>query len=227
MTRRTNAGLAGATFLIYIAAGISSMVLYHRALGSGGIPEHLAGIAGHPGIMGIVLILGLVQCFCAFVLAVTLHAITRAQDADLAMLGLICRVTEGVISGVAISNTLSLRWLATDAGPDALQPAFRQALAAYLSQGEVALTATFFAVGSLLFAWLLLRGRMIPAVLAWIGVIASLLLVVGLPLQLAGWLQGWATRAIWFPMLAFEVPVGVWFLAKGVAGPPVRLEAAA
>ena len=35
----------------------------------------------------------------------------------------------------------------------------------------------FFAVGSLLFSWLLLRGRMIPVGLAWLGVIASALLV--------------------------------------------------
>src|SRR5829696_5966273 len=46
--------------------------------------------------------------------------------------------------------------------------------------------AIFFAVGSTLFCWLLLRGRLIPAALAWLGVLASVLLVVVLPLQLAG-----------------------------------------
>lgn len=52
------------------------------------------------------------------------------------------------------------------------------------------IAAAFFAVGSTLFSWLLLRGRMIPVLLAWLGVAASALLVVGLPLQLAGFIAG-------------------------------------
>ncbi len=83
----------------------------------------------------------------------------------------------------------------------------------------MALTATFFAVGSTLFSWLLLRGQMIPSPLAWLGVVASVLLVVGPPLQLAGFLAGPVTRLIWLPMLVFEVPLGLWLLLKGVALP--------
>jgi len=79
----------------------------------------------------------------------------------------------------------------------------------------------FFAMGSLLFCWLLLRGRMIPTGLAWLGVIASVLLAVILPLQLAGALAGagWAssvTWMIWLPMLVFEVVFALWLLIKGV-----------
>ena len=80
----------------------------------------------------------------------------------------------------------------------------------------------FFAVGSLLFCLLLLRGRVIPVGLAWLGVIASALLVVVLPLQLAGLLGGsmsWGasiTWLVWLPMLAFEVPLALWFMVKGV-----------
>ena len=66
-------------------------------------------------------------------------------------------------------------------------------------------------------SWLLLRGRMIPAALAWLGVIASLLLVVVLPLQLARLLDGPITSLVWLPMLAFEDTVGVWFIVKGVS----------
>jgi hypothetical protein len=219
MTRRANATVAGATFLIYIAAGISSMVLFRHAVGSGGVIERLAGVAQHPGTFGIVLLLGLVQSFSALVLAMTLWAITRDVDPDIAMLGLICRVIEGAIAALAVSDSLSLRWLATATGIDAPEAVSRHALGAYLLNGGAALSATFFAVGSTAFAWLLLRGRLIPTLLAWIGVVASVLLAVALPLQLAGFLHGPITAAVWLPMLAFEVPVAVWFLAKGVARP--------
>ena len=85
--------------------------------------------------------------------------------------------------------------------------------------------AIFFAVGSTLFSWLLLRGRMIPVALAWLGVFASALLVLILPLQLAGLLGGtmsWSasvTWLVWLPMLVFEVVFAFWLMIKGVATP--------
>jgi hypothetical protein len=89
-------------------------------------------------------------------------------------------------------------------------------------------SAIFFAVGSTLFCWLLLRGRMIPIALAWLGVVASVLLVVILPLQLAGLFGGsmsWSasvTWLVWLPMLVFEVTLALWLIIKGVAMPVSR-----
>lgn len=165
MTVTTNARIAGLTFLIYIAAGIASLVL------AGNAPATA--------------VLSMVTSFSALVLGVTLYAITREQDRDLAMLGLTCRVIE--------------------AAP---------------GHGEI-----YFAVASAVFSSLLLRGRMIPVVLAWLGVTASVLLVMLLPLQAAGLFGGpraWSspvTWAVWLPLLVFEVWLALWFLIKGVATP--------
>ncbi len=219
MTRMTNARIAGFTFLFYIAAGIASLVLFGRATSGEGIAAKLAGIAQHATDVRLVILLYLLQVFAALVLAVTLYAITREQDPDLAMLALTCRVGEGVLGATGIPSTLGLLWLATGTGADAPDTGAAHALGAYLIRGSVALTATFFAVGSTLFSCLLLRGRMIPIPLAWLGVVASVLLVVGLPLQLAGFLRGQVTSLMWLPMLAFEVPLALWLLIKGVAMP--------
>jgi hypothetical protein len=166
MTRTTNARTAGVTFLVYIAAGIASMVLARR-----GQPTEL---------------LTAITSFAALVLGVTLYAITRDEDRDLALLALACRIVEAVpgVSG-----------------------------------------ALYFAVGSTIFAWLLLRGRMIPLPLAWLGVAASVLLVVLLIVQRAGLFAGalnWSsatTWIVWLPMLVFEVALALWFIVKGVAAP--------
>lgn len=169
MIRTTNARVAGVTFLVYIAAGITSLAL-----------------SGRPHVTDV---LSVLMSFSALVLGVTLYAITRTEDPDLAMLALTCRVIEAIPG----------------------QP------------GEL-----FFAVGSTLFAWLLLRGRMIPAALGWLGVLASALLVAILLLQRAGPSGGamsWAssmTWLVWFPMLVFEVTLALWLLFKGIAGPPQR-----
>ena len=168
MTLRTNARVAGFTYWIYFVAGIAGLLL-----------------AGKPPATAV---LSLVTSFSALVLGVTLYAITREQDRDLAMLGLTCRVIEAV------------------PGP-----------------GEI-----YFAVGSAAFCWLLLRGRMIPIALAWLGVIASALLVLLLPLQLAGFFGGpgaWSspvTWAVWLPLLVFELTLAVWLITRGVAVPARR-----
>jgi len=228
MTRTTNARVAGFTFLFYIAAGITSMVLFGRAAGGEGIAAKLASIAQHATDVRLVFVLGLLMCFAALVLGVTLYALTREVDRDLALLGLICRVAEG-LAGILTPGTLALLWLATATGANAPDTGGAHALGAFLlKMGAWSPAATFFAVGSTLFSWLLLRGRMIPVALAWLGVLASVLLVAILPLQLAGLFGGPATWGssvtwlMWLPMLVFEVVLALWLIIKGVAMPAPR-----
>lgn len=162
-SRRTYARVAGITFLIYIAAGITSMTL--------------------GGQTRITDLLGLLQSFCALVLGVTLYVLTQEQGPALALLALTCRIAEAI------------------------------------QYGE---SAIYFSVGSLLFSWLLLRGRAIPVPLAQLGVLASALLVILLPLQLGGLFGGsmsWAssvTWLVWLPMLVFELTLAGWLIVKGV-----------
>jgi Domain of unknown function (DUF4386) len=170
VTRRVNATIAGVTFLVYIAAGITALALKNR--------------------VNVAAVLTLITSFSALVLGVTLYAITRDEDPDLALLALLCRVIESIPGhgGGAI----------------------------------------YFAVGSTLFCWLLLRGRMIPVGLAWLGVIASALLVVLLLLRTAGLFgpgANWSsslTWLTWLPMLVFELTFAVWLIVKGVDVPARR-----
>jgi hypothetical protein len=81
--------------------------------------------------------------------------------------------------------------------------------------------AIFFAAGSTLFAYLLLKARSIPVPLAGIGVVASLLLVVGVPLETAaGRVTAEGTSIfLWLPMFVFEIGTGLWLLVKGARIP--------
>jgi uncharacterized protein DUF4386 len=228
MTRMTNARVAGFTFLFYIAVAFPGMVLSSRAASGEGTAAKLTSIAQHVPDMRAAFVLELLGCFSALVLAVTLYSITRDQDPDLAMLVLTCRTAEGVIGAISLPSMLDRMWLATAAGADAPDPAAAAALGAFLLKlpsQNVMLGAIFFAVGSAVFSYLLLRGRMVPVALAWLGVLASLLVVVALPLEFVGILRGPFTQLMWFPMLAFEVSLGLWLLIKGVAMPPRRQSA--
>lgn len=216
MTRSTNARVAGVAYLLYIGVAFPSMLISGRATAGSDMSARLASMAQHAADVRLGAVLGLVGCMCALILAVTLYAVTRDEDRDVAMLGLTCRVAEGITGAVGIPATLALLSLAMAGSADASAMAGTQAVGALVLRQSSAVGAWFFAVGSTAFCWLLLRGRMIPAPLAWLGVAASVLLVIALPLQIGALLPGWLIQLIWLPMAAFEIPVGVWFIAKGV-----------
>jgi hypothetical protein len=216
MTRTTSARIAGSAFLLYIGLGLPGGALIQKAASGEGVAAKLASVAQHASDVRAAIVLNLFSSFCALVLGVTLYTITREVDSDLAMLAMTFRLGEGVIGGVSVQRSLGLLWLATGADGSLPDSTTSHALGAlFLSSGGMGVGALFFAMGSAIFSWLLLRGRMIPAVLAWLGVGASVLWIVGLPLQLVGILRG---SAIWLyiPMAAFEVPFALWLLIKGV-----------
>lgn len=226
ITRKTWARIAGLMFLLYIAVGITQMVI--GGVSGEDTAAKLASMAQHAANVRINVVLTLVICFIALILAVALYAITREQNADLATLALMCRVGEGLIGAVTIPTTLGLLSLATAAGPNAPHTGDTYAFASVLLSADSwspNISATFFAVGSTIFCWLLLRGRMIPVALAWLGVLASILWVVGLPLQIVGVLPDSVTWLMYLLMAAFEIPLALWLLVKGVAMPTPNMAA--
>ena len=96
MTRTANARLAGFTFFFYIATSIAGAILFHQASGGEGTAARLASIAAHAPQMRLILVLAQLTIFEALILAVTLYALTRDEDRDLALLALSCRVVLGV-----------------------------------------------------------------------------------------------------------------------------------
>ena len=224
MTRRTNSTVAGVTYLLYIAVAFPAMVLFGKATGGEGVARPLPIIAQHVGELRVTVLLGVVSSFCALVLAVTLYGITRDEDRELAMLAFACRVGEGLVGAVPLT-TLGLVWLATNVGPTAPDAATAQGLAALLlkvGDWQTTTSALLFAVGSTIFSFLLLRGRIIPAPIAWLGVVGSALPVITLTIQLTGALTGPITNLAWLPVAVFELTVAFWLIIKGAAAPAAR-----
>lgn len=215
MTHKTNSRIAGITFIFYIAAGIASMTLFGKATGGSGIAERLISAAEHTSILGVSIILNLLCGLSAVVLAVALYALTRDEDREIALLGFACRLGEGFIGAANLPKTLGLLWLAKES--TSLDAATTNTFASMwlLPPGSYTISALFFAFGSTFFSYLFLRGQLIPVALAWLGVVASVLLLVVLPLQAAGFTRaGWWE---WMPMLVFELVLAVWLIVKGVA----------
>ncbi len=225
MTRRANSTVAGAALLLYIAVGIFQMVALGGTTEGATAAEKLATLARQAGVVRADAVLSLLTCVLALVLAVTLYALTRDVDQDLALLGLACRFGEGLAGSVHISLSLGLLAYATSGGGDAPDLTGAAPLLAVLLGAQpwnVVVAATFFAAGSTLFSWLLLRGRIVPVVLGRLGVAASALLVVALPLRLGDLLPGALAMAVWLPMLVFEVWLAIFLIVRGAAPPRGR-----
>ncbi len=77
--------------------------------------------------------------------------------------------------------------------------------------------AIFFAMGSTVYCYLLLKGRSIPVAISAVGLVGSLILLVGVPLQtaLSPPTFAGASAVIWVPMIIFEIVAGAWLLVKG------------
>lgn len=223
-SQRRAAIAAGFTFLLYIAIGITNMAPFRQATNAEGIAATLASIAQHATTVRMTAVLDLLMLVDAIVLAVALYVLTRDQDPDLAVLALCLRAMEGVIAIFSAIRTLGLLSVAT------ASTAAANALGALLlEQGGwgTLIGATCFSVGSTLYCYLFLRARSIPVPLAWLGLLASVLLVVALPLQLAGFLRGPATYFAWIPMTVFEVTFALWLLIRGARVKPPRKAAPA
>jgi len=224
MTRKTNARLAGFMFLFYIVTGIAGLAVFGPATRGEDAAAKLASIVQHATLMRLGAVYSLIMMMNPFVLAVALYALTRDYDRDLALLALSCRLTEGVIAAVsAIAERALLSAATAAASASGAEAAAAKALGSVLLnvQGLTTLiSATAFAIGSTLFCWLFLRARTIPTWLAWLGVLASVLLVVCLPLEMAGFIKGGWLQ--WMPALVFEATFALWLLVKGVAAQPAR-----
>lgn len=220
MTLRTNARVAGVIFLLYIVTAIGGLILFRQASGGADTAARLASIAQHAGLVRLTGALTLVEFLYPMVLAVTIYALTREVDRDLALLAASCRFAEGVIVAMAAGSRLELLSVATSSAvATGAKAAAANALGGMLL-GDVAPIAAFcFIVGSTIYCSLFLRGRLVPRALAWLGLVGSSLVLVALPLQIAGVLPGRVTNFLWIPVGVFELGLGVWLIAKGVAVP--------
>jgi len=207
MTRNASARLAGFMFLFYIATALPAALLFNRATAGTGFAAKLASVAEHAPLMRASVVFTLITFVDAVLLGIGLYGLTRDEDPELALFALVCRAAEGTINAISVAVPVGLLWAAgASARAAPSDPADANTIAASLlayGNWSTNISAACFAVGSTVFSYLLLRARTIPIWLAWVGVIGSLMLVVMLPAQLAGYVAGVGTQLVWIPVAVF------------------------
>jgi len=220
--RQRAAWIAECAFLVYIVAGLAETMLFESTVGSGPAQTKLANAHANASTLRLTVVFSLVTILSALTLAVSLFAATCNYGPIVALAGLVGRTAEGVIGSAYALTTAGLVAAArpSEAGQLIAGSEAIAVLMLAIRHDSALLSATCFAVGSAAFAYLLIRGRAVPATLAWFGLAASVLLVITLPVQMATGARGLFAIVPWVPMLVFEVVLAVWLIVRGLRPAP-------
>ncbi len=217
MTQRAEFIFSFFAYLAYIVLAMSAAVLSRKTTAGADTSQMLSTLRSTMAIAQVTVLLDLLQIVCAIVLAVTLYRLSRTVDVTLALLAMAFRFGEGLAGFVPLLGKLELMKLATASNPMCTNSAGCLAVAGEIFDRPDDLFGQFcFVVGGFLFAYLLLAGRLIPRWMAWTGVITIGPQLACVPLYVATLLPGKVVSWLWFPILLYEVPLGIWLIRRGV-----------
>ncbi len=214
------ARLAGAMFIFINATGIFSEIFVRGSLLSGDVTQVAQNIISAERLYRLSIVGDLAMLTGGLVLIWALYVLLRPVNRDLALLAVFLRIVETAVSVAAtVASLIAVRLLSSaeylnvfEAGQlHALSRLARNAFGFGQDVGFI-----FLGLGSTVFAYLLLRSRYIPLILAGWGVFASLLfttyhfVIIVFP---------GAVETLMYvsfaPMGIYEIALGLWLLIKG------------
>ena len=222
------ARVAGFIYLFAMALAIfSQSFVLGRIVVTGNAAATAHNILTSEGLFRLSVTLDVITFVTDVVIGWAFYELLKSVDRSLALLGVFLRISDAaILAVVTLSGLMTLQVLS---GVDYLQVFDKNQLYGlarlYLSARGLGfyIGFVFLGFGSTIFACLLFKSQFVPRVLAAWGVFSSLLLAIGsLAVILFPWFADNASMAYMIPMFFYEVPLGLWFLIKGVKIPIVE-----
>lgn len=212
---RTTAVSAGVFFLITEVAAIAGLLLYQPALSDA---NYVLGAGADTRVLlGAVLELVLVAAIVGT--GVTLYPIVRGQSHSVALGYLCARLMEAVVILVGIVGVLSLVTLRQDATgtDDAALAAVGRSLVAMHDWTFLLGPNVLLGANSLLLAFLMYRGRLVPRPIAVLGLIGGPLICLSAAAVMFGLYEQVSTvgSLAALPVFAWEISLAVYLITKG------------
>ena len=219
MDIRTTARTAGVLFLITEVSAIAGLALYQPALGA----DYVSGAGADTRVLwGAVSELVLVAAIIGS--AVVLFPVIRRVDEALALAHVSGRLLEGAVITVGMISVISLVTLREDgpaAGAD--EPALvavNQALVAVHDWTFLVGPSFILGVNSLLLAYLVHKGGLVPTWIAMLGIVGGPLVTLSAFGVLFGLYSPSAHAISAVPVFAWEVSFAVYLIVKGFRPSP-------
>lgn len=214
------ARLAGAMFLFINATGFFSEIFVRESLRRRDAAQVAQNIIDSERLYRLGIVGDLVMFTGVLVLIWALYVLLRPVNRDLAVLAALLRIIEVPVGVAATLNSLiavqllsSAKYLEVfEAGQ--LQALSRLARNAFGYGQDIGFI--FVGLGSMVFAYLLLKSRYIPRILAWCGLFAGLLFtaynfwIIVIPGMGATFMY-----ASFAPIGIYEIVLGFWLLSRG------------
>jgi hypothetical protein len=214
-TYRGNAIAAGVLFILCSAAAILSIVPLGAAVGA---PVDFARLAANDNRVLLTALVEFVWAATGMGIAIALYPVLRKSNPALALGSVAGRVVENVFVLVA---TLSLLVLLTVSQQAAAAPSAFQAIGDALVavrdwvHGFVAMIP--FAIGTILYSYVLYRSRLVPRWLSGWGLVAGVLSLVAT--IYAGFTQDFGftmvNNLLSAPIGLQEMALAIWLIVKG------------
>ncbi len=223
-TRRI-AVVAGVFFIVAAVAAIIGLALYSPVLND---PSYIVTGSGNDTRVTLGAFFEVILAIAVIGTAVTLFPIVKRQNEGVA-LGYVCgRVVEAIVIVVGIISVLSVVTLRRDfAGTTAANAISLVTVGKSLVaiHGWTFLFGPSLAIGvnTLLLAYLMYRSRLVPRVIAVLGLIGGPLIFASGTAVMFGLYQ---QISIWgsvgaIPVFAWEMSLAVWLIVKGFKPSPI------
>jgi hypothetical protein len=237
-TPQQAAKIAGAAYLLTYAPVYSWLFVYPKLFVAGDVARTASNIMAHAQLFRVTIILNLLTVAGCVILNVALYELLAPVHRSLARLAAFWRLVEQAVYGaITVSSFVVLSVLSGADYLKAFEPRQLQALARLLlgaGSSGFWVAMFFLSLGSTIYCYLLVRSRYIPRALAYSGLVASALGVLGLfsyflfpAFIMASFAAVRALPAaglallalILVPIFSFEFTIGLWLLVKGVRIP--------
>jgi hypothetical protein len=215
------ARVAGFIYLLAMALGIFSQGYVLGRLVGDDAARTAQQIAASEGVFRLGIVIDVLTAVTDVVIAWAFYELLKGVDASLALVGAWLRVADAaILATTAVGGLLTLRLLSGVGYLESFEPGQLQSLARlYVSERSSGFYVgfVFLGLGSAVFAYLLFTSRYVPRLLAGWGIFASLLLAIGsLGVMLSPAFSASGAMIYMLPMFFYEVPLGLWFLIRGV-----------
>ncbi len=214
VSRRT-AIVVGALFLISYAGVFIGSAIYSPIIDA---PDYLNSVYPQRSQVVIGVLIGLLNDIAVVGIAVLLFPLLKKQDEGIALGYVALRVVEAaalIVGRIFVLSLISISQEYIAGGADYLQASGALALAGDHWTNEV-MVLVFFALGALLFYYLLYQSKLLPRFISIWGFIAVVLVVTGNAIGLPDMTGGFhPLMLLVFPIILNELFVGVWLIVKG------------
>lgn len=213
-----NARIAGALIIVgYVTYGLPDVAILQPLFGTS---DPLAGVAENATQVTLAVLVMAINAAAVIVISLGLYPILKEFNETVALSYVATRLFESVVMVVGIVCLLLLVPLSQEyAQANASDASALQALGTLAIEGNFVayhVAMAGLAIGSLPFCYLLYRTRLVPRIIAVLGLIGYPALLALMVIEMFGSDVAPILYALYVPGAIFELGLAVWLVVKGV-----------